>query len=118
MFESVLLSERGGEAGIMGCDRRLRRAEGDLDALAEPELSAEPSGSRWRRAADRVIGAMYPSGVSDRSDIEGVGDSTRGVAGAGCGEDMSGALGLKEGIGATRSTPEGGRTDICVVANE
>ena len=83
VFESVPFSERGGEAGIMGCDRRLRRAEGDLDSRAEPELSAEPSGSRWRRAADLVIGAMYPSGVSDRSDLEGVGDSTRGASGTG-----------------------------------
>lgn len=47
LFEAVPLGERGGEAGILGFDRRVRRAEGvagDLDARAEPELSVEPSG--------------------------------------------------------------------------
>lgn len=47
MFNAVPFTERGGEAGIIGFDRRLRRADGvvgDLDVRAEPELSAEPSG--------------------------------------------------------------------------
>lgn len=112
LFEAVPLAERGGEAGILGFDRRVRRAEGvvgDLDARAEVEISVEPSGSRKRRAADRVTGAWYPSGVSDWSDVDGVGDVTRGVAGTGFGEDISGALSLKEGSGAARTTPEGGR---------
>lgn len=47
LFEAVPLAERGGEAGILGFDRRLRRAEGvvgDLDARAELVLSGESSG--------------------------------------------------------------------------
>lgn len=119
LFEAVPLAERGGEAGILGCDRRLRRAEGvvgDLDARAEPVLSGESSGWRDRRAADRVTGALYPSGVSDNSDIEGVGDITRGVAGTGFGEDISGTLNLKAGSDAALTTPKGDRVQISVLS--
>lgn len=58
----------------------------------------------------------YPSGVSDGSDIEGVGDITRGVAGTGFGEGMSGALNLKSGSDVARTTPEGGRLHISALS--
>lgn len=105
-FEAVLFWERGGEAGILGFDRR-GRAEGvvgDLDARADPELDLEELGSRVRRAADRVTGAKYSSFASEGSDIEGVGEITRGVSGKAFGEDISAALNLNGGNDATRKT--------------
>jgi hypothetical protein len=58
-LEAVPFGECGGEAGIIGFDRRLRAegVVGDLDARPEPEPS--PDDSLWccRRAADRVTGA-------------------------------------------------------------
>lgn len=105
-FEAVPFWERGGEAGILGFDRR-GRAEGvvgDLDARADPELDPEESGPRFWRASDRVTGAKYSSFASDGSDTEGVGEITRGVAGKAFGEDISVALNLNGGNDATRKT--------------
>jgi hypothetical protein len=58
-LEAVPFGECGGEAGIIGFERRLRAegVVGDLDVRAEPELSPDESGWRCRRAADRVTGA-------------------------------------------------------------
>jgi hypothetical protein len=87
-FEALPLVD-GGEAGIFGFDRRLGRR-----CRAVPEGvesgSAEDSGTsekRCRRAADRVVGAIYPSRASDLSEREGEGEITRGVAGIELGED-------------------------------
>lgn len=104
-------AERGGEAGIIGFDRRLRveGVVGDLDARVEPELSPEASGWRCRRAADRVTGAKYPSFISDGSDADGVGDITRGVPGTAFGGDMLGGLKAKGESGAGRIAPRNGR---------
>jgi len=95
------------------------RAEGvvgDLDARPDPEPSPEDSGWRCRRAADRVTGARYPSGVSDRSETEGVGEITRGVAGTAFGEGMSAALKVNEGSDATRMTPDSGRMRLSALS--
>jgi hypothetical protein len=87
-FEALPLVD-GGEAGIFGFERRLGRR-----CRAVPEGvesgSAEDSGNsenRCWRAAERVVGAMYPSRASDLSEREGDGEITRGVAGIELGED-------------------------------
>lgn len=59
---------------------------------------------RWRRAAERVTGAKYPSICSDASDGVGDGDITRGVAGT-RGEDISTASGRRSGRAGKAMTP-------------
>lgn len=76
----------GGEAGIMGLDRRCRVDRlgvdsGGLRDLPDPELSSETPEGFCRRAAERVVGARYPSRASDLSEREGEGEMTRGVSG-------------------------------------
>jgi hypothetical protein len=66
-----------------------------------------------RRAADRVVGAEYPSLDDDRaSDGVGEGEMTRGVAGTAPGfrgDDISAALTEKGGRAAAAINPARGR---------
>jgi hypothetical protein len=52
---------------------------------------------RCRREAERVVGAEYPSPLSDASDGVGDGEMTRGVAGTTRGEDISTASSKRRG---------------------
>lgn len=104
----------------MGFDLRVRAegVVGVLDVRADPVLDPEDSGWRCRRAADRVTGAKYPSGPSDGSETEGVGEITRGVAGTAFGEAMSGARKVNGGSDATRMTPHNDRGWMSALAEE
>lgn len=63
---------------------------------------------RWRRAAERVMGAKYPSCESDFSEAGGEGEITRGVSGTWVG-GMSAALIVKGGRAGDRISPDTGR---------
>ena len=90
------------------------RADGVVEDLgARAELELDPGVSvRCRRTAERVTGAKYPSGPSDGSETDGVGEITRGVAGTAVGEAMSDALKVNGGSDATRMTPKSGRMGL------
>lgn len=85
----ALLLDFGGDAGILGFDRRLgRRVRAELVGVESgPALSSEASEGRCRRDVDRVNGPKYPSRASDLSEREGDGGMTRGVAGTVLGEE-------------------------------
>lgn len=86
LLEALPFGVDGGEAGIMGLDRRFRVERlgvgaGGLWDLPEPELSSATPERCCRRAAERVTGARYPSRASGPSSREGDGEMTRGVSG-------------------------------------
>ena len=87
-FEALPLVD-GGEAGIFGLDRRWgRRCRAEPEGVdSDSGTSSESSERRCRRAADRVVGAEYPSRASDLSEREGDGEITRGVAGTELGDE-------------------------------
>lgn len=113
-----LPSAAGGEAGILGLERRfgrrLREVEGvesgGLRDLSGPDPSSVTPDSCCRRAADLVVGAKYPSRASDLSDNEGEGDMTRGVSGTVFAVgDMSGTRRENCGSAGVQMEPSNGR---------
>lgn len=102
----------GGEAGIIGLDRRFRVERlgveaGGLRDLPDPELCSDSSEGCCRRTAERVTGAKYPSRASDLSEKEGDGEMTRGVSGTSFGV---------EGILEDRMA-KGGSAGMCMRPN-
>lgn len=112
----------GGEAGIIGLDRRgpLRCRVEFLDGvsstelldLPDPEGPSEGPGVFCRRAADRVTGARYPSRASDASGSEGDGDVTL-VSGTVLElEDMLCLRSAKGGSDGAKKRPSKGRAQV------
>lgn len=112
----------GGDAGIMGLDRRGGRrcraeflegvSAGGLLDLPESDPSSETPERCCRRAADRVTGALYPSRASDVSESEGDGERTR-VSGTDVGVDgMSNARTAKGGSVGDLTRPDRGRAQV------
>lgn len=115
----------GGEAGIFGLDRRLdRRCRVEsfdrTDGLPELPDSESPSDTPvrcCRRAAERVIGAKYPSDTSALSEREGDGEMTRGVSGTVVGVDgITPVLTVNGGSTGALIRPERGRTRVAALS--
>jgi hypothetical protein len=109
-FEALPLTD-GGEAGIFGLDRRLgRRCRAEPEGVdSDSGTFSETSERRCRRAADRVVGAKYPSRASDLSEREGDGEMTRGVAGTEVGDEgISEALRENGGSAGAQMRPKSG----------
>lgn len=85
----ALPSTDGGEAGLIGFDRRLgRRCRAEFEGVDSGPCPSSGSSERCcRRDADRVVGVRYPSRASDLSEREGDGGMTRGIAGTVLGEE-------------------------------
>lgn len=109
-FEALPLVD-GGEAGIFGFDRRSgRRCRVAPEGVDSGSAASSPASERrCRRAADRVVGAKYPSRASDLSERDGDGEMTRGVAGIEVGDDgISEALRENGGSTGVRIRPRRG----------
>lgn len=118
----------GGEAGIIGLDRRGPRRcrveflEGvsstELLDLPDPDRPSEGPGVFCRRAADRVTGARYSSRASGESGSEGVGDVTL-VSGTILElEDMACLRSVKGGSDGAKKRPSKGRAQVFALSPE
>lgn len=115
----------GGEAGIFGLDRRLGRRcrvesfdlTDGLRELPDPGSSSETPVRCCRRAAERVIGAKYPSDASALSEREGDGEMTRGVSGTVVGvAGIVPVLTVNGGSTGVLVRPERGRTQVAALS--
>lgn len=104
-FRFLCLVDPGGPVGLP--ERVRERLDLDAGSLL---LSPDTSTRRCRRAAERVVGAEYPSLDSELlSEGAGEGEMTLGVSGTAFWEDMSAGRKANDGRTGDRINPDKGR---------